>query len=102
LKQLLARDDRLVHSVSATTRKPRPTEVDGRDYHFISREAFAQRRTAGDFLECAEVFASGDWYGTLKDEVAPRLAAGKWVVLEIDAEGTRNVLRTYPDAITIF
>jgi guanylate kinase len=102
LKQLLVKCDRLVPSVSATTRAPRPGEVNGRDYHFLSKSEFEKRRQAGDFLEYAEVFGSGDWYGTLKDEVAPRLAAGKWVVLEIDLQGTQSVLRLYPDAVTIF
>jgi guanylate kinase len=102
LKQLLARCDRLVPSVSATTRAPRQGEIDGVDYHFLTKEEFAQRRQAGDFLEYAEVFGSGDWYGTLKDEVAPRLAADKWVVLEIDLQGTKSVLKLYPDAVTIF
>jgi guanylate kinase len=102
LKELLAQCDRLVPSVSATTRSPRPGEIDGRDYHFISRDEFERRRKHGDFVECAEVFGGGDWYGTLRDEVAPRLAAGKWVVLEIDVEGTRNVVGQYPDAVTIF
>jgi guanylate kinase len=103
LKQLLARCDRLVPSVSATTRAPRQGEVDGIDYHFLSKQEFDKRRQHGDFLEYAEVFGGGgDWYGTLKDEVAPRLAAGKWVVLEIDLQGTQSVLRLYPDAVTIF
>ena len=102
LKELLARCDRLVPSVSATTRAPRPGEVNGRDYHFLSDEEFQRRRRHGEFLECAEVFNRGSWYGTLTDEVAPRLAAGKWVVLEIDAQGTLAVLQRYPDAVTIF
>jgi len=89
-------------SVSATTRPPRPGEVDGVDYHFLSREEFARRREAGEFLECFEVYQRGDWYGTLKSEVAPSLAAGKWVVLEIDVQGTLAVLQHYPDALTIF
>lgn len=92
----------LVGSVSATTRLPRPGEVDGVDYHFLSKAEFERRRLAGEFLECCEVFGRGDWYGTLKDEVAPRLAGGKWVVLEIDVQGTLAVLRHYPDAVTIF
>jgi guanylate kinase len=92
----------LCHSVSATTRRARPGEVDGVDYHFLSPEEFARRREADEFLECFEVFGRGDWYGTLKDEVAPRIAAGKWVVLEIDVQGTLAVLRHYPDAVTIF
>jgi guanylate kinase len=92
----------LVASVSATTRRPRPGEVDGVDYHFLSREEFARRRDAGEFLECCEVYGRGDWYGTLKSEVTPSLEAGKWVVLEIDVQGTLAVLEHYPDALTIF
>jgi guanylate kinase len=92
----------LITSVSATTRAPRPGEVDGIDYHFLTKDEFARRRERGDFLECFEVYQRGDWYGTLKSEVAPRLAAGKWVVLEIDVQGTLAVLDQYPDAVTIF
>src|SRR5437868_14873135 len=73
LKELLSRCKRLVPSVSATTRAPRQGEVNGQDYHFLSKAEFDGRRQAGEFLECAEVFGGGDWYGTLKDEVAPRL-----------------------------
>ncbi len=102
LKQLLARCERLVSSVSCTTRNARPGEVNDQDYHFLSFEEFDRRRQAGEFLECTELFGQGLWYGTLLAEVAPRLAAGKWVVLEIDVEGTRSVLRHYPDALTIF
>jgi guanylate kinase len=92
----------LVASVSATTRRPRPGEVDGVDYHFLSREEFARRREAGEFLECCEVYGRGDWYGTLRSEVTPSLEAGKWVVLEIDVQGTLAVLEHYPEALTIF
>ncbi len=102
LRELLSRCDRLVPSVSATTRPPRPGEVNGRDYHFLSKDEFGRRRERGEFLESAEVFDRGTWYGTLVEEVAPRLAAGKWVVLEIDAQGTQAVLKRYPDAVTIF
>lgn len=92
----------LVPSVSATTRMPRPGEVDGIDYHFLSPEEFRRRRENGEFLECFEVYGRGDWYGTLQSEVAPRLKSGKWVVLEIDVQGTLAVLKHYPDALTIF
>jgi guanylate kinase len=102
LKELLARCDKLVPSVSATTRAPRPGEVNGRDYYFLSEEEFQRRRRHGDFLECAEVFNRGSWYGTLTDEVAPRLAAGKWVVLEIDVQGAQAVMREFPHAVSIF
>jgi guanylate kinase len=92
----------LLTSVSATTRAPRPGEADGIDYHFLTKDEFARRRERGEFLECFEVYHRGDWYGTLKSEVAPRLAAGKWVVLEIDVQGTLAVLDHYPNAVTIF
>ncbi len=92
----------LIRSVSATTRPPRPGEVDGRDYHFLTPEEFHRRREAGDFLECCEVFGKNFWYGTLQQEVASGLEQGKWVVLEIDVQGTAVVTRYYPAAITIF
>ena len=89
-------------SVSATTRAPRPGEVDGVHYHFLETPEFARRREHGDFLESHEVFGRGDWYGTLRSEVTPSLTAGKWVVLEIDVQGMLAVVREFPDAITIF
>jgi guanylate kinase len=89
-------------SVSATTRAPRPGEADGIDYHFLSREDFAQRQREGEFLECKEVFGHGQWYGTLESEVHTAFADGRWVVLEIDVEGAMSVLERYPQAITIF
>lgn len=92
----------LVSSVSATTRPPRPGEVDGLDYHFLTDEEFHCRRRRGDFLECFEVFGRGHWYGTLLSEVTPSLQAGKWVVLEIDVQGALAVMEQYPEAITIF
>lgn len=89
-------------SVSATTRKPRPGEVDGKQYHFLTPEQFKQRRLAGDFLECMEVFGRGHWYGTLFDEVRPSLTAGQWVILEIDVDGARKARHEFPNAVTIF
>jgi len=92
----------LVASVSATTRPPRPGEIDGVDYHFLTAEEFDSRRKNGEFLECFEVFGSGCWYGTLLSEVTPGLKAGKWVVLEIDVQGALAVMQRFGDAITIF
>ena len=89
-------------SVSATTRSPRPDEVDGVQYHFLSPEQFAARREAGDFLECMEVFGRGHWYGTLFEEVRPSLARGQWVILEIDVDGARKAREQFPKAVTIF
>jgi len=89
-------------SVSATTRPPRPGEMDGRDYYFLSDEEFQRRRNAGEFLECKEVFGRGYWYGTLREAVSTGLNDGKWVILEIDVQGALAVLRDQPEAITIF
>lgn len=89
-------------SVSATTRSPRPGEVNGVDYHFLSRDEFQRRREGGEFLECFEVFGRGDWYGTLRESVTSGLKAGKWILLEIDVQGAMATLQTYPQAITIF
>lgn len=101
--EVLARlGGRLRLSISATTRQPRPDERDGVDYHFLSADDFAQKRADGQFLECVEVFARGHWYGTLWSEVRPFLAAGKWVLLEIDVEGADDVLAKFDEAITIF
>jgi guanylate kinase len=89
-------------SVSATTRAPRPGEQDGVHYHFLAHGEFQRRRQRGEFLECKEVFGQGDWYGTLRSEVATGHAAGKWVLLEIDVQGALAVLEQIPDAVTIF
>jgi len=102
LRRLLTDLPELRPSISATTRAPRAGERDGIDYHFISLDEFGRRRAAGEFLECCQVYGRQHWYGTLEAEVAPRLAAGAWVVLEIDVEGTLSILEKYPEAITIF
>jgi guanylate kinase len=94
--------DRIRLSISATTRPPRPGEQAGVDYYFLSKQEFAARRQADDFLECIEVFGQGHWYGTLWDEVRPSLHAGKWVILEIDVNGAQGVLQHFPEAVTIF
>jgi guanylate kinase len=102
LRRLLHELPQLIPSVSATTRPPRAGERDGVDYHFLALDEFDRRRAAGEFLECCRVYGRQHWYGTLVAEVAPRLAAGQWVVLEIDVEGTLSILERYPEAITIF
>ncbi len=93
----------LILSVSATTRAPRPGEIDGVDYHFLSDEEFQRRRKAGAFLECCELYGGGHWYGTLRESVETSLNDGKWVILEIDVAGAMKVIDgSFPDAITVF
>jgi guanylate kinase len=89
-------------SVSATTRAPRPGEIDGQDYHFLTVEEFLRRRENGEFLESKEVFARGDYYGTLRSETASGLSQGKWVILEIDVEGALAVLEQEPRRLPSF
>ncbi|WP_062306252.1 guanylate kinase [Demequina subtropica] len=88
-------------SVSATTRDPRPGEVDGVHYHFISRDDFERRIAAGEFLEHAVVHGQNR-YGTLRGPVDERLAQGEPVLLEIDLQGARQVKETMPDAHFVF
>lgn len=87
-------------TVSATTRSPRPGEVDGTSYYFLSDEEFRRRIAAGEFAEWAEVH--GHLYGTLVSEVKRLLAKGHSLVLEIDVQGALNVRKVYPDAVLIF
>ena len=87
------------YSVSATTRAPRPGEVDGVNYHFLTREEFEARIARGDLLEYTEY--CGNYYGTLKKETEAVLESGHHLVLEIEVEGAMNVKRVYPDAVTI-
>jgi guanylate kinase len=94
------RDVPLRKSVSATTRPPRPYEVDGTHYHFWTRERFLQEREAGAFLEWAEVH--GNYYGTLRSEVEEYRDRGIGVVLDIDVQGADQVRRCCPDCVTVF
>ncbi|WP_062377961.1 guanylate kinase [Demequina pelophila] len=88
-------------SVSATTRPPRPGEVDGVHYHFIDRDDFDRRIEAGEFLEWATVHGTNK-YGTLRGPVDERLSRGEPVLLEIDLQGARQVKETMPDAHFVF
>ncbi|MCA9215562.1 MAG: guanylate kinase [Planctomycetales bacterium] len=103
IKRLLDEGDLPLRlSVSATTRPPRPGEVDGVDYHFLSKDDFERRRENGEFLETFEVFGRGYLYGTQKSTVEAILRAGNSVLLEIDVNGMLQVVKHYPDATTIF
>jgi guanylate kinase len=99
-KTLLSRREDLGYSVSCTTRAPRPTEVPGRDYYFISRAEFLAKREEGAFAESAVVH--GNLYGTLRSEVERVLATGKHVVMDIDVQGAVQFMRAFPHSVTIF
>lgn len=87
-------------SVSVTTREPRRSEVDGVEYHFVSRHEFEEMVAAGDLLEHAEY--AGNWYGTPRAPIVERLAAGKSALLEIELQGMRQVRKLMPDAQFVF
>lgn len=95
----LLKDSSFAYSVSATTRAPRPGEVNGVNYHFLTREAFEARLEAGDMLEHTEY--CGNYYGTPKSEAEAVLASGKNLILEIEVEGALNVKRSFPEAVLI-
>lgn len=99
-RELVGRDPQLVFSISHTTRPPRAGEVDGRDYHFLSRAAFAAKVAAGAFLEHAEY--SGHLYGTSRDALERELEAGRDVLLEIETEGAAQVRRSGVGAYLLF
>jgi guanylate kinase len=90
----------LAYSVSATTRKPREGEVDGRDYIFLSREEFEKWIDEGRFLEWAEY--SDNLYGTPEEKVEEYLRSGRSVILEIELQGARKVREKRPDAVMVF
>lgn len=98
--QLLKNDHSLTFSVSVTTRAPRVGEREGIDYFFISQEEYNRLLAEDAFLEHATVH--GNSYGTLKSQVEAKLAAGWSVVLDIDPQGARNVMRIWPDCVSIF
>ncbi len=92
----------LIKSVSATTRPARPGEVNGEAYYFLTRDDFLARLERNEFLEHAEVFRSGYFYGTLKSEVDRAASLGGWALLEIDVEGAMQVIDQYPDTVSVF
>jgi len=100
VNEVLKRDPALKVSISHTTRKPRPHEVDGQHYHFIQVDEFRRLRDAGEFLENAQVF--DNFYGTGRAQVEALRNAGHDVILEIDWQGAQQVRKAQPDCISIF
>ncbi|WP_201586369.1 guanylate kinase [Psychrobacter jeotgali] len=100
VKQLLATTNDLTVSISHTTRKPRPGEIDGHHYHFTAVDDFVTAIGEGKFLEHAEVF--GNYYGTSEQSVRAQLEAGVDVILEIDWQGALQVKKIFTEAIMVF
>ena len=97
---LLAQEPGIKLSISYTTRKPRPGEQDGREYHFTTVDDFLERRAAGEFLESAEVH--GNYYGTSRIWIGEQMKLDTDVLLEIDWQGAQQVKKQFPNAIGIF
>ncbi|MEM8777495.1 MAG: guanylate kinase [Cyanobacteria bacterium P01_G01_bin.49] len=97
---LLARNPNLYVSVSATTRTPRPGEIDGKDYHFLTRTIFENMIQQNELLEWAEY--AGNYYGTPRSKVEKKISQGSTVLLEIEVIGAKAIKQTFPDALRIF
>lgn len=101
VKAILEKYPSMLFSVSAATRVRRKTEVDGKDYFFLSRQEFERRIRAGELVEWEEIY--GNLYGTLKSEVDKALSSGKAILFDIDVKGGLSIKRTYPDdSVLIF
>jgi guanylate kinase len=100
VRALLQSDLNLNLSISHTTRPPRSEEINGCDYHFVSEETFRQMLVNGEFLESAEVY--GNLYGTSQKWIDEAMASGQDILLEIDCQGTKQVLQFFPQSIGIF
>jgi guanylate kinase len=100
VRKLLERDPTLKFSISYTTRKPRSSEIDGRDYFFVTEPTFREMARKDAFLEHAQVF--DHWYGTGREHVAGLQSAGFTVVLEIDWQGARQVRERAPGSHSVF
>lgn len=100
IKRIIGDFNSIVFSVSATTRKPREGECNGREYFFLTKEEFEKRIERGDFLEWERVYDY--YYGTLKSEVERVLSEGKNLLLEVEVKGAMSIKQEYPEAALIF
>ncbi len=100
VRSLLAKYPEIYLSISATTRKPRPREIDGKSYYFLTKEDFKGMIAANELLEWAEY--AGNYYGTPKQKVQQQLDLGQLVLLEIEVVGATLVQQIFPDAVRIF
>jgi guanylate kinase len=99
-RRLLETRSDVGYSVSCTTRTPRPGEVDGKDYYFLSTKDFLERAERGEFAESAQVH--GNMYGTLRSEVQRVLASGRHVIMDIDVQGASQFRSAFPESVLIY
>ncbi len=99
-RKIVGRNKEFFYSVSCTTRKPREDELNGRDYHFVSKEEFENMIKQNKLLEYAKVY--DDYYGTPRESVIKNLEEGKIVIMDIDFQGMRKVKKKMEDAVTIY
>ena len=99
-RAILERNPSLEFSVSATTRVQRTSEVEGRDYFFLTRDEFLRAVEAGEFVEWEEIY--GNYYGTLRREVDRALESGRHILFDIDVKGGLSIKKRYPEALLIF
>ncbi len=100
LKKFLAHNDNLIYSISTTTRKPREGEVEGVNYFYVTREKFEEMITEDAFLEWAEY--SGNLYGTSKKYVTKKMNEGYDIILEIEVQGAKKIMKQNPETVSIF
>jgi guanylate kinase len=100
LRSLIQRHPELYFSISATTRQPRPGEIEGQHYYFVSRDKFEQMVATDELLEWAEY--AGNYYGTPRLQVEQQIQQGRLVILEIEVVGARKINQTFPTALRIF
>ena len=100
IREILIKDPRFGFSITCTTRNPRPGEVNGKDYYFVSRDEFAEMRKNGQLLEWAEVH--GNFYGTPVKSVSDVMDAGKIPVMTIDVKGAESVRKIFQESVSLF
>lgn len=100
-KELMNKYPKIKFSISATTRAPRPNEIDKKDYYFISKDEFMQRIQNNEFVEYEEIF--GNYYGTLNSEISRALDSDELLIFDIDIQGAYSIKKAFPDeALLIF
>ena len=100
IRELFKKFPEIKFSVSATTRKKRPNETNGKDYYFISMDEYNKLKADNKFIETEEVH--GNFYGTLKSEAEPFLKSDDIMILDVDVKGALNIKKMYPEAVTVF